>query len=64
MDEFKQGQLVKKVKGSGQDGFDLWDIGDYGTVIAFEINATCHPVVIVYTEKGIRTWYAKYVKII
>ena len=64
MDKFKRGQLVKKVKGSGSDGFDLCDIGEYGTVIAYEVNASCHQVVIVYTEKGIRNWYAKYVNIV
>jgi uncharacterized protein (UPF0264 family) len=64
VNEFKPGDLVKKIKGAGTDGFDLWNVGLYGIVLEYEVNAVGHPLLVVLTEEGVRNWYAKYVALI
>ena len=64
MKEFQPGDLVKKVKGAGVDGFDLWNVGLYGIVLEYSINSSGHPLLVVLTEEGVRNWYAKYVEVL
>ncbi len=64
MKDFQPGDLVKKVKGAGVDGFDLWNVGLYGIVLEYSINPSGHPLLVVLTEEGVRNWYAKYVEVL
>ena len=64
MKEFQTGDLVKKIKGAGVDGFDLPDVGLYGIVLEYSVNSSGHPLLVVLTEDGVRNWYAKYVELL
>ncbi len=64
MKDFEPGDLVRKIKGAGVDGFDLWDIGLYGIVLEYEVNPAGHPLLVVLTAGGIRNWYARYVELL